>query len=48
MHEASIETEAFRLQVVFHGFTVTKLNDEVRVLDKAMFPLKSEGDVEAG
>src|SRR5262245_2956387 len=48
MHEASIETEAFELHIIFHDFTVTKLNDEVRVLDKVMFPLKPQGDVEAG
>jgi hypothetical protein len=39
MYEISIATEAFELRVVFHDFTVTKLNDTVRVLDKVMFPL---------
>lgn len=39
MHEVVIETEAFQLQVVFNDFMVTKLNDEVRVVDKVMFPL---------
>jgi hypothetical protein len=48
MHEVSIETEVFKLHLVFHDFTVTKLSDEVRVLDKVMFPLKPQGDFEAG
>lgn len=41
MNEVSIATEAFQIRVVFHDFTVTKLNDQVHVLDKVMFPLKS-------
>jgi len=40
MHEVSIATEAFELRVVFHEFTVTKLGDNVSVLDNVMFPLK--------
>lgn len=44
MHEIQIETEAFRLRLVFHDFSVTKLSDEVRVVDKVMFPLKPEDD----
>jgi hypothetical protein len=48
MHEVSIATEAFEIRIVFHDFTVTKLNDTVRVLDKVMFPLEPEGDEEAG
>jgi hypothetical protein len=39
MHEVVMETEAFQLRVVFHDFLVTKLSDEVRVIDKVMFPL---------
>jgi hypothetical protein len=39
MHEVVLETEAFQLRVVFHEFLVTKLSDEVRVIDKVMFPL---------
>jgi hypothetical protein len=39
MHEVSIETEAFKIHVVFNDFTVTKLNDETQVLQKVMFPL---------
>jgi len=37
-----IETEAFHLRVVFHDFTVTKLNDEVQVLHKVMFPFPTK------
>jgi hypothetical protein len=44
MHEVTIETEAFELRIVFHDFTVTKLSDEVGVLDKVMFPLKPTSD----
>ncbi len=40
MHEVLLETEAYRLRVVFHDFTVTKLSDEVHVIDKVMFPLE--------
>ena len=43
MHEISLETEDFELRVVFHDFTVTKLSDDVHVLDKVMFPLGSGG-----
>ena len=48
MHEVSIETEAFRIHVVFSEFTVTKLNEEVRVLHKSMLPLKRHDDDDAG
>jgi hypothetical protein len=48
MHEVVIESEAFQLKIVFNDFMVTKLNDEVRVLDKVMFPLEPQGDEEAG
>jgi hypothetical protein len=48
MHEVSIATEAFEIQIIFHDFTVTKLDDAVRVLDKVMFPLKSPTDEEVG
>ena len=44
MHEVCIETEAFLIRVVFHDFTVTKLNDQVEVIDKVLFPLKSDDD----
>ena len=40
MHEVSIATEAFHIRIVFHDFTVTKLDDMVRVSDKVIFPLK--------
>lgn len=39
MHEVNIETEAFKVQIVFNDFAVTKLNENVDVLDKVMFPL---------
>jgi hypothetical protein len=48
MHEVVIETEVFELRVVFHEFIVTKLNDEVRVIDKVMFPLYPRGEEEDG
>jgi len=48
MHEVSIETEAFKIHLVFSDFTVTKLSDEVRVLHKVMFPLDPPHDVDAG
>jgi hypothetical protein len=48
MHEVSIATEAFQIRIVFHDFTVTKLNDTVQVLDKVMFPLESQSNEETG
>jgi len=48
MHEVSVATEAFEIRIVFHDFTVTKLDDTVRVLDKVMFPLKPPADEEGG
>ncbi len=48
MHEVSIETETFQLRIVFHDFSVTKLNDAVSVLDKVMCPLNHTGSDEAG
>jgi hypothetical protein len=48
MHEVSLETEAFKIHLVFSEFTVTKLSDEVRVLHKVMFPLDRLGDSDAG
>jgi hypothetical protein len=47
MHQIVIETEAFQLQVVFHDFTVTKLNDEVHVLHKVMIPFPTQRDEES-
>ena len=40
MHEAIIETNAFSIQLVFHDFTITKLSDQVEIIDKLLFPLK--------
>ena len=42
MHEVRITTEAFQICVVFHDFTVTKLNDTVQLVDKVTFPIKSK------
>jgi len=41
MHEAIIETNAFKLQIIFYDFTITKISDEVGIIDKLMFPLKA-------
>jgi hypothetical protein len=48
MHEVLIVTEAYRLRVVFHDFTLTKLNDETHVLHKVMFPIVPGGNQNAG
>ena len=48
MHEVSIATEAFEIRIVFHDFTVTKLDDTVRVLDKVMFPVEPPTDKKSG
>ncbi|MBF6612677.1 MAG: hypothetical protein IVW55_06060 [Chloroflexi bacterium] len=39
MHEVSIETEAFSINLVFHDVFVTKLSGEVSIIDKAVIPL---------
>jgi hypothetical protein len=41
MHEAELETNAFILRLVFHDFSIEKISDEVGVLDKVLFPLKT-------
>lgn len=41
MHEAEIETNAFTLRLIFHDFTITKISDEVGVIDKVLIPLKA-------
>jgi hypothetical protein len=48
MHEVTIATEAFQIRLVFHDFTVAKLNDQVEVLDKVMFPLGAGSNEKAG
>jgi len=40
MHEAIMETEAFRLQLVFYDVKVEKLSSDVQVTNKVIFPLK--------
>lgn len=39
MHEAVIETNAFRLQLVFHDLQVERTGDEVSVYDQITFPV---------
>lgn len=39
MHEVSIETEAYHIQLIFHDFKVEKLSSDVQVIDKVIFPL---------
>ena len=39
MHEVVIETEVFRLKLIFHDVIIQKLSDEVNVIDKAIIPL---------
>ena len=41
MHEAELETNAFILRLIFHDFSITKIRDEVDVIDKALIPLKA-------
>lgn len=44
MHEVRLITEAFEVRIIFHDFTVTKVSDEVGVIDKVMFPLSPQGE----
>ena len=44
MHEVVIDTEAFHLRVVFHDYTVTKLNSEVQVVHKVIHPFSNRSD----
>jgi hypothetical protein len=39
MHEAVIETNAIRLQIVFHDLKVERIGDQVSVYDQVTFPL---------
>jgi hypothetical protein len=48
MHEICLETEAFKLNLIFHDFTVTKLSDDIHILDTVMLPLKFGSNVELG
>jgi hypothetical protein len=38
MHEATIDTDAFSLQLGFHDLTVRKISDDVAVYDKVTIP----------
>ena len=40
MHEAIIDTNAFRLQLVFHDLHVDRTGDEVSVYDKVTIPIQ--------
>ena len=40
MHEAVVETNAFRLQLVFHDLRIERAGDEVSVYDQVTFPLQ--------
>jgi hypothetical protein len=39
MHEATIDTDAFSLQLVFHDLNVRKISEDVAVYDKVTSPL---------
>lgn len=39
MHESTIETNAFTLNLIFHDFTITKISDEVSVINKVLTPI---------
>ena len=41
MHETVLETNAFTLQLIFNEFTITKISDEVGIIDKVLIPLKA-------
>jgi hypothetical protein len=40
MHEVTIETESFRIQLIFHDVKVEKLSSDVGMVNKVIFPLK--------
>ena len=40
MHEAVVETNTFRLQLVFHDLRIERAGDEVSVYDQVTFPLQ--------
>ncbi len=42
MHEATIETNVFTLQLIFHDFIIKKVSDEVAVIDKFSIPVISK------
>jgi hypothetical protein len=40
MHEVTIDTEAFSIQLIFHDVRVQKLSSDVSVVNKVIFPIK--------
>jgi hypothetical protein len=40
MHEVTIETQVFHLQIVFQDVVISKLSDEVKLIDKVNIPLE--------
>jgi hypothetical protein len=40
MHEVTLETNVFTLTLVFHDFSITKVGDDVSVIDNVLIPLK--------
>jgi len=39
--EVQVETNVFRLQLIFHDLAVHKVSDEVTILDKIHIPIKN-------
>jgi hypothetical protein len=39
MHEVTIETEAYHIQLIFHDIKMQKLGSDVKVIDKVILPL---------
>jgi hypothetical protein len=42
MHEVTIETQVFRLQLIFHDVLIQKLSDDVGVIDQVIIPLDNQ------
>jgi len=40
MHEVTIETEIFEIQLIFHDVITQKLGSDLSVVDKVIFPMK--------
>jgi len=40
MHEVTIDTEIFHIQLIFHDVFIQKLSSDFSVIDKVVFPIK--------
>ena len=42
MHEVTVDTEAFSIQLIFHDIRIQKVTADVNVINKIIFPMKGK------